>query len=77
MKKVRVDSSARTHLPLCDLCGWRGHITASRRRALTQAVTHERISHPGRRDAHWAYQHHKHHADTPTRRGRKLHHPVK
>lgn len=46
-----VDSSSRTHLAVCALCGWRGRTTLSKADALAQAVRHEREMHPGERRA--------------------------
>ncbi len=50
-RSTRIDSGPITHLPVCDLCGWRGHITLDEPAALVQAVRHERIAHPGQETA--------------------------
>lgn len=46
MYRLRIDSSARTHLPLCE-CGWRGAIHGSLEEAWQSARAHEERAHTG------------------------------
>ena len=51
MAHIRVDKSARTYLPICQDCGWRGDIEPTQIAALTAGARHERRAHANEKHA--------------------------
>lgn len=51
MAHIRTDSSAYTHIAICQDCGWRSETCITKIDAQTEGVRHERRAHRGDRHA--------------------------
>lgn len=49
--KYKIDSSHKTHLPICLSCGWRGDIEPTKMNALLAVQRHGKNCHPGENDS--------------------------